>query len=118
MYYVRSIKNLDYHWSYYRILVKHNAGHLRQVAFPYSPGSIVTQYDYINKFIFDTYGQLKVYNFAINKSLYSEGCFLDYLSTPKKELGNIKNGKHYTKNIEYFQYVFYSNFCDMAAHNE
>ena len=52
-FYIKQIKKLAYHRSYYKILGKHHVADVRHKAFESTPGDISTRSDYAELFGFD-----------------------------------------------------------------
>ena len=57
-FYIKQIKKLAYHRSYYKILVKHHVADVRYKAFESTPGDISTWSDYSELFSFDPDGRI------------------------------------------------------------
>ena len=76
-FYIKQIKKSAYHHSYYNILGKHHVADVRHKAFESTPGDIITWSDYVERFGFDTDGQIQNEFFDNNRSLSMEGFCLD-----------------------------------------
>ena len=76
-FYIKQIKKLAYHRSYYKILGKHHVADVRHKAFDSTPGDISNQSDYAEQFVFDPNGQTQNEFFDKNRSLSMEVCCLD-----------------------------------------
>ena len=57
-FYIKQIKKLAYHRSYYKILRKNHVADVRHKAFESAPGDISTWSDYAEQFGFDPGGQI------------------------------------------------------------
>ena len=58
-FYIKQIKKLAYHRSYYKIIGKHHVADVRHKAFESTPGDISNRSDYAERFGFDLDGQIK-----------------------------------------------------------
>ena len=76
-FYIKQIKKISYHRSYYKILGKHHVSDVIHKAFESTPGDISTCYDYAERFVFDPDSQIQNELFDNNRSLSMEGCCLD-----------------------------------------
>ena len=76
-FYIKQIEKLAYHRSYYKILGKHHVADVRHKVFESTPGGISTRSDYVERFGFDTNGQIQNELFDNNRFLSMEGCCLD-----------------------------------------
>ena len=74
--FIKQIKKLAYHRSYYKILGKHHVADVRHKSFESTPGDIITWSDYAEQFCFDPDGQIQNELFDNNRSLSMEGCCL------------------------------------------
>ena len=76
-FYIKQIKKLAYHRSYYKILRKHHVDYVRHKVVESTPDDIITRSDYAERFGFDPDGQIQNDFFDKNRSLSMEGCCLD-----------------------------------------
>ena len=79
-FYIKQIKKLAYHRSYYKILGKNHVADVRNKAFESTPGDISTRSDYAEQFDFDPDSQIQNKLFDNNRSLSMESCCLDRAS--------------------------------------
>ena len=70
--FIKQIKKLSYHRSYYKIIGKHYLADVRHKAFESTPGDIITQSDYAEQFSFDPDSQIQNEFFGNNRTLYME----------------------------------------------
>ena len=75
--FIKQIRKLDYHCSYYKILGKHHVADVRHKSFESTSGDISTWSDYEERFGFDPDSQIKNELFDKNHSLSMEGFCLD-----------------------------------------
>ena len=57
-FYIKQIKKLPYHRSYYKIIGKHHVADVRHKSFESTPGDISTRSYYAEQFSFDSDGQI------------------------------------------------------------
>ena len=116
-FYIKQIKKLAYHCSYYKIIGKHHVADVRHTSFESTPGDISTRSDYAERFGFDPNGQIKNELFDNNRSLSMEGCCLDCFIKQVNVSSFYDNGGGYVHQSNDTVWDFYLHLSDSKLKN-